>query len=303
MNCAICETRYGYMSLHPKDNYEKYIQSVIHNFSNYENLIKEAHILCFKCLIRRAFNCDYCVRPCERLINIQQIIYDFKQYGTVIYDNPEYIYFDKKLGIIPKVFYTNSDPYIPVGAIPGQFFHPTIEWIEARSKENPNLDPEMEDPEYDSDYESVDENTYDFRDYNQPLPIEPQYLPTEMPHQNLRPISKPDTQTQTHTHTQSHTLKKEQSHTQPIKKVCSDKEPFPYHLLHTITKYYYESEFAIYVKDILKKKYDKYFSISDISNMMNVGWYIKNNKPLEYPDNRDYTYILNLMKETFDLVL
>lgn len=134
MECQICQTRYGYMIIHEGEDFNAKIKSTIDNYSNVGNLVKEVHTVCLKCLMARAFKCEYCTRHCVKLVNILQIINEP--------ENPDYIYYDSENEVYPKLFFGDSEPYYPPGVKPGSWFKLTKEFVEMRSKQNPNFEPE-----------------------------------------------------------------------------------------------------------------------------------------------------------------
>jgi hypothetical protein len=58
------------MIIHEGEDQVAKVKEALDNFSNVGNLVKEVHTVCLKCLMTRAFKCEYCTRHCTRLINI-----------------------------------------------------------------------------------------------------------------------------------------------------------------------------------------------------------------------------------------
>lgn len=139
MNCQICQSRFGYMIIHEGEDQVAKVKEALDNFSNIGNLVKEVHTVCLKCLMTRAFKCEYCTRHCTRLINILGMVNDNE---NIKYDDPDYIYYDETLEIYPQLFFGEGEPYYPPGVSPGTWYRLTKEYVQKRVKQNPNFDSE-----------------------------------------------------------------------------------------------------------------------------------------------------------------
>jgi hypothetical protein len=233
------------MIIHEGEDLEAKVISTKDNFSSIGNLVKEVHTVCLKCLMARAFKCEYCTRHCTKLVNILQYINEP--------DNTDYIYYDLEKNILPKLYFSDNEPYYPPNIKPGMWFQLTREFIEIRSKQNPNFDPES------------------FPDLN-------------LSSSNI---------SNTTSNTSGCSTSNSTSNT-------SDKIKFPYHLVNiSIGKEYYDSEFVDYIRKIICKKYDIYYSTYVAANLRAINYRIYEKKSIEEPLNKEYQYLVDKIKETF----
>jgi hypothetical protein len=266
MECQICQHRYGYMIIHEGEDLEAKVISTKDNFSSIGNLVKEVHTVCLKCLMARAFKCEYCTRHCTKLVNILQYINEP--------DNTDYIYYDLEKNILPKLYFSDNEPYYPPNIKPGMWFQLTREFIEIRSKQNPNFDPES------------------FPDLN---------LSSSNTSNTTSNTSVCSTTSNTSGCSTSNTSGCSTSNTSGCSTSnTSDKIKFPYNLVNiSIGKEYYDSEFVDYIRKIICKKYDIYYSTYVAANLRAINYRIYEKKSIEEPSNKEYQYLVDKIKETF----